>query len=337
MSPTRHSPPPTAGSAPLPWHRTVLAAEAVDLLAVRPGGRYADGTAGGGGHLGLLLERCAPDGRVLGLDRDPAALARCRERLGPAHPHLALRRANFAELPRVAREEGLLPLDGVLLDLGVSSYQLDTAERGFAIAHDGPLDMRMDPDHGETAAELIRRLSEGELGRLLRKLGEEPAARRVARAIKAADARGELRGTADLARVVAGAKGSRGRRQRIHPATQTFQALRLAVNDELGALQRFLDGLLDLLVPGGRVAVIAFHSLEDRLVKRHFARLVAPCTCPPDLPLCCCGKTPSLALVTRKAVKPGQEEIEANPRARSARLRVARRLAPAAAEAGGER
>jgi len=302
--------------------------EVLAALRVAPGGRYCDGTLGGAGHARRILEQSAPDGRLFGLDRDPAAISRGRERLASFGTRVTLRQGNFADVVALLNGAGMVPVDGVLVDLGVSSFQLDQAERGFSFSADGPLDMRMDPGEGRTAAELIAQLSERELARLIKEYGEEPASRRVARAIKQAMDGGTLRGTADLARVISRVVGAGGARRQgaIHPATRTFMALRMAVNDELGSLHRFLDTFTEALRPGGRVAVIAFHSLEDRAVKQAFSRLANPCTCPPGLPVCVCGRTPSVSLITRRPLRPSPEEQESNPRCRSARLRVAERV-----------
>ena len=305
-----------------------MVSEVLELLEVRAGKRYCDATVGGAGHARAILERSAPDGELVGVDRDPAALGASREALGPFGERATLCHGSFADLVEILSRLGLRPVDGVLVDLGVSSHQLDTAARGFSLALDGPLDMRMDPGEGQTAAELIASLSEAELARVLRELGEEPASRRIARAIKDAERKGALGSTRALAETVSGAVGGhRPRGGRIHPATRTFMALRIAVNDELGALRRFLDTFSEALKPGGRVAVISFHSLEDRAVKQRFARLSRPCTCPPGLAVCACGKTPTVRLLTRKAVRPSEEEQARNPRARSARLRAAEVLA----------
>lgn len=302
--------------------------QVLESLRVVPGGRYCDGTVGGGGHAGKILERSAPDGQLVGLDRDPAAVRRASERLASFGRRVTLCQGNFAEMVSVLRRLGMVPVDGLLVDLGVSSFQLEEASRGFSFSRNGPLDMRMDPDAPRTAAEVIAGLSERDLAGVIHEFGEEPSSRGIARAIKQAHESGELRGTVDLARVVARAVGGRAPRRHsgIHPATRTFMALRMAVNDELGSLGRFLDTFTEALRPGGRVAVIAFHSLEDRAVKQAFARLANPCTCPPGLPVCVCGRTPQVSLVTRRALRPSREEQTANPRARSARLRVAERV-----------
>ena len=308
-------------------HTPVLLAETLAALAPRPGGRYLDGTFGGGGHSRAILDASAPDGVVVALDADPAAVARARalaaepgvgERLRPIH-------ANFAELAVVAGREGVAPLDGVLLDLGLSSFQHDEAGRGFAFRFEGPLDMRFDPDAGRSAADLVNELPSEELTDLLFRYGEEPNARRIVRAIVRERERAPIATTSRLAEVVSGAVGGRRGRD-THPATRTFQALRIAVNDELAVLERALSGAVDVLAPGGRLVVIAFHSLEDRIVKRFVERESVDCLCPPGLPVCVCNHRPRLAKLTRRAVRATSEEIAANPRSRSAVLRAAVRL-----------
>jgi 16S rRNA (cytosine1402-N4)-methyltransferase len=238
---------------------------------------------------------------------------------------LIVRQANFADLATVAAAEGLCPLNGILLDLGVSSFQLDEAARGFSFAADGPLDMRMDPTSGSSAADLVNTLPERDLADLIFQYGEERASRRIARAIVQARARAPLRTTGDLVRAVIAAIGRPP--GTIHPATRTFQALRIAVNDELGTLERALAGALDVLGPGGRLAVISFHSLEDRIVKQFFRREATDCLCPPSMPVCRCGHRARLRIITRHPITPGEPEIAANPRSRSAKMRVAERLA----------
>lgn len=307
-------------------HRSVLLAEAVAGLAPRPGGRYLDGTFGGGGHARALLAASAPDGCILALDADPAAIERARglaaepgvgARLVPVH-------ANFADLAAVATGAGLAPLDGVLLDLGLSSFQLDEAKRGFAFRFDGPLDMRFDQTRGATAADVINGLAPEALAELIYRHGEEPKSRRIAAAIARERDREPITTTSRLASVVATAVGGR-RGTDTHPATRTFQALRIAVNGELDALGRALAGAVEVLRPGGRVAVIAFHSLEDRLVKRFIAAEAASCVCPPESPVCTCDQAPRLRRVSG-ATKPSAAEVAANPRSRSAVLRLAERL-----------
>lgn len=300
-----------------------MAEEVLEALGVAPGRSYCDATVGGGGHARQILERGAPDGRLLGLDRDPHALRRSAEVLAPFGERVTLCQGSFGDVLEILSRLGMTAVDGFLLDLGVSSHQLDTPERGFSLSADGPLDMRMDPSSRPSAAELIASLSEEDLARVIREYGEEPSSRRIARAIKRAESRGQLAGTADLKRAVLEGIGPRQARQsKIHPATRTFMALRMAVNDELGALQRFLDTFTEALRPGGRVAVISFHSLEDRLVKECFARLAHPCVCPPGLPVCGCGRRPRARAITRRPLRPSAAEVAANPRARSAKLRA---------------
>ena len=307
-------------------HAPVLLAEGVDLLASHPGGRYLDGTFGGGGHARALLAASAPDGVVLAIDADPAAADRAAAL--QAEPDIGARLrfvgSNFRDLATIARDAGLAPLDGVLLDLGLSSYQLDAPERGFAFRFAGPLDMRFDPTAGPSAADLVATLPEAELADLIWRFGDEPASRRVARAIVRERERAPIRTTERLATVVETAVGGRRGRD-THPATRTFQALRIAVNDELAALQDALAGAVDVLAPGGRLAVIAFHSLEDRIVKAFIAHESAACVCPPGLPVCVCGHQPRLEKLTRKPVRPVAAELAANPRSRSAVLRAAKR------------
>lgn len=278
-----------------------------------------DGTLGLGGHSERLLE--AGD-RVIGIDRDPRALARARERLARFGDAFTAVQGNFRNVRAILDEFGVERVDGVLVDLGVSSLQLDTAERGFSFRLPGPLDMRMGPD-AESVRELLDRVDEAELRRILYEWGEERWAPKIAKAILANSDR--LETTTDLARVVAEAIPRGAWPKGIHPATRTFQALRIAVNDEMGALEEFLEAIPSLLAKGGRAVVISFHSLEDRAVKRAFAELAHPCRCPPGLPICGCGAA-EWKLLTRKVVRPDEEEVSRNPRARSARLRAVERL-----------
>ncbi|MFH1060103.1 MAG: 16S rRNA (cytosine(1402)-N(4))-methyltransferase RsmH [Pseudomonadota bacterium] len=306
-------------------HRPVLLAETLAALSPRPDGLYVDATLGAGGHAEAILAASTPGGRLLGLDRDPAALALAARRLAPYAERVRLVQDTFDNLADHLTGPGWAGADGVLLDLGVSSMQLDQAGRGFAFRLDAPLDMRMG-ESGRGAAELVAGLDEKDLARALRDLGEEPFAGRIARAIVAERALAPIATTARLAQVVEAAIPAAVRfKRQTHPATQTFQALRILVNDELGQLERFLAQAPRLLRPGGCLAVISYHSLEDRRVKQAMAAWAAPCNCPPRLPMCVCGKRPLFAPLTRKAVRPGADELAANPRARSARLRAARR------------
>jgi len=300
----------------------VLGREIVEALRPEAGKLLLDGTLGGGGHSLLLLDRGA---RVIGIDKDPRALAAARARLARFGEAFRAVRADFRDAKNVLDALGLSAVDGALVDLGVSSPQLDEAERGFSFSRPGPLDMRMSGE-GEPLSELLRRVDERELARILREYGEEPFARPIARAVKRAVDEGEALDTARLAEVVAGAIPRKAWPRKIHPATRTFQALRIAVNDELGALASWLEALPAILAPGGRAAAISFHSLEDRMVKERFRALTQACTCPPDFPVCACGAKATFAPVTRKPVVAGEAEVAANPRARSAKLRVVEKL-----------
>lgn len=302
-------------------HRPVLLPEAIALLNVRPGGWYLDGTAGAGGHSEAILEASAPDGRLLALDVDPRAIDRLHLRLARYGERVVVERANFATLRESAARHGLLPLDGILLDLGVSSLQLDDPALGLSFQRDDPLDMRLDPTLATTAADLVNSLSERDLADLLFRYGEEPAARRIARAIVR---HRPIATTGQLALVVARAVARP--RGRIHPATRVFQALRIAVNDELSMLERALSAAIESLAPRGRLVVISFHSLEDRVVKRRLSDEARGCVCPPQAPRCECQHQPRLRILTRRPVTPTAAEREANPRARSAKLRAAERL-----------
>lgn len=303
-------------------HASVLAREVVEILRPGPGRLLLDGTLGGGGHSLLFLERGA---RVIGLDKDPRALAAAQARLARFGEAFRAVRSDFRDAKNVLAALGIGSVDGALVDLGVSSPQLDAPERGFSFSRAGPLDMRMGSE-GETLADLLRRLDERDLARILREYGEEPFARPIARAVKRALEREEPMDTARLAAVVAQAIPRRAWPRKIHPATRTFQALRIAVNDELGALAAWLDALPSMLAVGGRAAAISFHSLEDRMVKEKFRALAQACTCPPDLPICACGAKASFAPVTRKPVVASEAEVAANPRARSAKLRAVEKV-----------
>ncbi|MGH2512629.1 MAG: 16S rRNA (cytosine(1402)-N(4))-methyltransferase RsmH [Candidatus Limnocylindrales bacterium] len=310
-------------------HLPVLADEVMTTLAALPGSLQIDATLGGGGHAERILEATSPGGRLLGLDADGAAVARVEARLGARFgTRLVVRQANFRELAQVAPAAGFGLVDGLLFDLGLSSFQLADRARGFGIRAGGPLDMRFDVGRGVPAAELLASLDVTELTALLRRFGEEPRAARIARAIVAARRVAPISSAEDLAElIVRVAPANIPGRRRIHPATRVFQALRIAVNAELEALEEGLAAGLQLLRPGGRLVVLSYHSLEDRIVKRFFQAERRGCICPPNLPVCVCGRVPRLRFVTRPSITPTAAEIARNPRARSARLRAAERLA----------
>lgn len=308
----------TSGS-PVDSHIPVLYQSVLEYLP-KPGGCFLDGTVGAGGHAAALLEASSPDGRLLGLDRDPAALSFAGQRLAPFGDRVTLVHASFAQMGEHTARLGFEQFDGILLDLGLSSRQLDDPARGFAFRHEGPLDMRFDPDDERTAASLVNELPPDELADIIYRYGEERESRRIARAI--VNAR-PLRTTGDLASIVSGAV--RRRERRIHPATRTFQALRIAVNCELEALSAALPQAVQLLRPGGRLAIIAFHSLEDRIVKQFFRRESQDCLCSPELPVCICQHQATLNILTRKPIRPSTVEVDRNSRSRSARLRIAER------------
>ncbi|NJN94795.1 MAG: 16S rRNA (cytosine(1402)-N(4))-methyltransferase RsmH [Anaerolineales bacterium] len=298
-------------------HQSVLLAEVITALQPHSGGIYMDGTVGAGGHTAALLAASAPDGQVFGFDRDQSALDLAKRQLAQFGQRVHLFHANFDRLAQTARAHNLPPADGILLDLGVSSMQFDQPERGFSFQAEGPLDMRMDASAGPTAAELVNSLPEEELANLIYRYGEERHSRRIARAIVKAR---PLSSTAELAQLVL--RASRSERTKIHPATRTFQALRIAVNDELGALERTLPQALACLNPGGRLAVISFHSLEDRIVKNYFRQESQDCICPPEQPVCTCRHKATIDIITKRPITASLVEIDANPRARSAKLRV---------------
>lgn len=303
-------------------HLPVLLAETLAALEPERGGLFVDCTLGMGGHAEAMLD--ASDAvRVVGIDRDAEALELAARRLAKFGDRFRPAHANYREIASVLGGE---PAAGVLADLGVSSYQLDEADRGFSFSREAALDMRMDRSRGETAADLVNALPEGELADLIYEYGEERASRRIARAIVRERERAPIETTTRLAEIVARASGIPRHKQRIHPATRTFQALRIAVNEELEGLDRFLDDAVASLAPGGRVAVITFHSLEDRIVKRTFNALSGQCSCPPGFPVCACGAKRIVRTLTRKPVVATEREVEANPRARSAKLRAAERV-----------
>jgi 16S rRNA (cytosine1402-N4)-methyltransferase len=307
----------------VPVHVPVLLDEVVAGLQPRPGGRFVDCTIGLGGHAAAILERISPSGRLLGIDADPNAIKISKDRFSNYGEAVTLVNDNFVNIDAICKEYLFHPVDGILFDLGVSSPQLDTAERGFSFHLDAPLDMRFSPEQGLTASDIVNRFSEQELAKLIERYGEERHSRRIARYI--AQNR-PITTTAELAQLVEQASVASSRRSRIHPATRTFMALRIAVNSELQNLELALKQTPDLLRPGGRLTVISYHSLEDRIVKQFMRYAASSCVCPPGTIICRCGHVPTLKLISRKVIKPASLEIESNPRSRSARLRIAERL-----------
>jgi 16S rRNA (cytosine1402-N4)-methyltransferase len=306
-------------------HVPVLAEEAVGLLGCSPGKVVVDATVGGGGHAELILEKIGSTGRLIGIDCDDEAIDRARKRLGQ-RPNLYLVRENFRYLALIMNQLGFVKIDALLLDLGVSSFQLEKASRGFSFASEALLDMRMDIRLETTAADIINTHSEKEIANIIKVFGEEPDARRIARAVIRERSNRNLQTTIELADVIRRAVREGARRRKIDAATKTFQALRIQVNSELENLGKVLEDAIPLLTPEGRVCVISFHSLEDRIVKRAFAGAARGCVCPPDFPRCVCGHEPLLKILTPKPITPSREEIQRNPRSRSARLRAAEKI-----------
>lgn len=308
-------------------HQSVLPAEVLQYLAPRPGGVYVDGTLGGGGHSELILEAIGPDGVLYGIDRDPAALAAASERLSRFGDRFQSLQGSFGDLVKLLATKGVREIDGLLLDLGVSSPQLDRPERGFSFRADGPLDMRMDPTQGETAADLVNSLSERELEQAIKEYGEERWARKIAQRIVTDRQEQPFTTTLQLATLVERTIPRRFQEDRIHPATRTFQGLRILVNGELEQVEQGLQAAIGLLKPGGRLVVISFHSLEDRIVKQRLRDAASGCRCPRQLPQCVCGQVPLVRVLTSRPVVAGAVELTDNPRSRSAKLRAAERLA----------
>ena len=304
-------------------HKPVLLHECLDALAIRPDGVYLDGTLGRAGHSLEIVRRLTAGGRLIALDRDETAIEAAQRRLADYMDRVTLVHSNFSALDDVLREIGVRGVDGMLFDLGVSSPQLDDASRGFSYMADAPLDMRMDKDDALTAGEVVNTWPQGELRRILYDYGEERYAPQIAAAICRAREKAPVETTLELVDIIRSAMPAQALREKQHPAKRSFQAIRIAVNDELGAVSRMMQAAVGRLNPGGRLAVITFHSLEDRIVKRELQALATGCTCPPEFPVCVCGKKPKMKLITRKPIVSGEEELNENPRARSAKLRVA--------------
>ena len=307
------------------FHISVLLQECLDGLDIKPDGIYIDGTLGGAGHSGQIAKRLTT-GRLIGIDRDPVALQAAGERLSSYGDRVTLIHSNFCRMAEVVEELGLPGVDGILLDLGVSSPQLDEVSRGFSYMADAPLDMRMNGKDALTAREVVNSWSQEELRRILWNYGEERYAPQIASAICRRREERPIETTLELVDVIRSAMPASALREKQHPAKRTFQAIRIAVNDELGSVEKAMEVAIPLLNPGGRLAVITFHSLEDRIVKLAMAEAAKGCTCPPQFPVCVCGKKPIVKLISRKPIVATPEELEANPRSRSAKLRVCEKL-----------
>ncbi len=306
-------------------HKSVLLDECIEALLIRPDGIYLDGTLGGAGHSYEIARRLTT-GRLIGVDRDAVALRAARERLAPFADRVTTVHSNFSELARILDDLGISAVDGMLFDLGVSSPQLDDAQRGFSYMADAPLDMRMNKDDALTAEEVVNLWPQDELRRILYEYGEERYAPQIAAAIVRRREKAPIRATLELVETIRSAMPPQALREKQHPAKRSFQAIRIAVNDELGAVGKLMRTAFSRLKPNGRLAVITFHSLEDRIVKSEMQLAARGCTCPPEFPVCVCGKKPLIRIITRKPIVSGERELEGNPRARSAKLRVAEKL-----------
>ena len=303
-------------------HKSVLLEESIESLCIRPDGIYVDGTLGGGGHSYEICKRLSQKGRLIGIDQDEAAIKAAAGRLGEFKDRVTIVRSNYCDMRRVLGELGITSVDGVILDLGVSSYQLDEASRGFTYREDVPLDMRMDQRQTMTARDIVNEYSETELYRIIRDYGEDKFAKNIARHIVNAIKEKALETTGELIHVIKAAIPAKVRATGGHPAKKTFQAIRIELNRELEVLENSLEDMIDLLDDGGRISVITFHSLEDRIVKNKFRQCESPCTCPKDFPVCVCGKKSKGRVITRKPIIPSQRELEENSRAKSSKLRV---------------
>ena len=306
-------------------HESVLEREILQYLNLKEDSLIVDGTLGDGGHTELILKNTGPDLRVFGIDRDMQAIKRAEERLAPFRNRVTLVHGNFSDIKTILKKAGIVNVDGLLLDLGVSSPQLDSPERGFSFMHNGPLDMRMDSTQQTTAADLLIKLSDQELTSVIKEYGEERYSKRIVRAIRKAQGQNPVSTTLDLSDIISSVTLS-SRPTKIHPATRTFQALRIVVNNELEHVKTVLSDSLEILHVSARIMVISFHSLEDRIVKQFFKDSAISCVCPKEYPVCVCDTAPSLRIITRKAVVPGKPEMDENPRSRSAKLRVAERI-----------
>lgn len=303
-------------------HISVLLDETIDGLDIKPDGIYVDGTLGGGGHSYEILRRLSPKGRLIGIDQDGEALKAAGERLKKFENQITLVRSNYCEIDKVLKELNVEKVDGILLDIGVSSYQLDNLERGFSYKSDAPLDMRMDTRQELTAADVVNTYSENELFKIIKDYGEDKFAKNIAKHIVLARKEKPLETTKELSEVIKRAIPMKVQAKGGHPAKKTFQAIRIEVNQELTVLKESIDKMIDLLKPNGRICIITFHSLEDRIVKTKFRENENPCTCPPNFPVCVCGKKSKGKVITRKPIIPSEDEIEENKRAKSSKLRI---------------
>lgn len=303
-------------------HTSVLLSQSLENLAIRPDGIYVDGTLGGGGHSFHIAERLNAGGRLIGIDRDEDAIRAAGERLAPFRDRVTIVKDNYGNIRQVLKNLDIAHVDGILLDLGVSSYQLDTAERGFSYMADAPLDMRMDREESRTAWDIVNGYSEQELCRIIRDYGEDRFAKNIAKHIITYRSEKNIETTGELVRIIQGAIPMKVQKTGGHPAKRTFQAIRIELNRELTIIDEVIDSMIDCLKPGGRLCIITFHSLEDRIVKSHFRTAENPCICPREFPVCVCGRKSKGSVITRKPILPSEEEMEENPRARSAKLRV---------------
>ena len=303
-------------------HRSVLLHETIDMLRVKPEGIYVDGTLGGGGHSYEICKRLSETGRLIGIDQDAAAIEAASARLGEFKNKVTIIRSNYCEMKKQLTDIGVTSVDGIILDLGVSSYQLDTADRGFTYREDVPLDMRMDQRMERTAKDIVNEYSEMDLYRIIRDYGEDKFAKNIAKHIVQARQEKTLETTGELIHVIKAAIPAKVRMVGGHPAKKTFQAIRIELNNELGVLENSLDEMIELLNDKGRICIITFHSLEDRIVKNNFRRNESPCTCPKEFPVCVCGKVSKGKIITRKPIVPSEEELAENSRSKSAKLRV---------------
>lgn len=309
-------------------HKSVLLDETIEALNIRPDGIYVDGTLGGGGHSYEICRRLSDKGRLIGIDQDAAAIKAAGERLGEFKDKVTVIRSNYCDMKKELAAINITAVDGIVLDLGVSSYQLDTADRGFTYREDAPLDMRMDQRQEMMARDIVNRYSETELYHVIRDYGEEKFAKNIAKHIVSARQTKDIETTGELIQIIKAAIPMKVRAVGGHPAKKTFQAIRIELNRELEVLENSLDDMIDMLNDGGRIAVITFHSLEDRIVKNIFRKNENPCTCPKDFPVCVCGKVPKGRVITRKPIVPGETELEENKRAKSSKLRVFERTLP---------